>query len=114
MDKGRIAYLRKASTMTADEGMSEMLNECLTEIEQHDKNKLELDRDLLLNDKGELKDKVKQLQADNKEIKMLLGRYGRHDPKCESLMNDKVCPCTCGYDEIIARFNGEKKSQNSS
>lgn len=45
---------------------------------------------------------IEQLQAENKEIKMLLGRYGRHDPKCESLMNDKVCPCTCGYDEIIA------------
>ena len=40
---------------------------------------------------------VEQLKAENDYLRLLLGRYGRHDPGCTPKEND----CSCGFEQTV-------------
>jgi hypothetical protein len=38
---------------------------------------------------------------ENAKLKKALRRYGHHDSPCSVLLDDKVCPCICGFEQAL-------------
>jgi len=43
------------------------------------------------------------LRQEIAEVEMTLGRYGRHDARCEGRALDKL-PCRCGWDAVVVKY----------
>ncbi len=51
---------------------------------------------------GELLDKIKQLQAENKRLRKALEKYGCHSTECVAEEYPEKWHCICGFEQALA------------